>query len=170
MPKKLGPPQPCECGCGAMARRRYLSGHNRPVRHRKSPVDYLIEDRGYATPCWVWQQGKSKQGYGMVALGGKRFLMHRVMYEQSFGPVPEGLELDHLCRIRHCINPAHLEAVTHAVNTQRGARAKLNEDLVRQAKGRNRAGESHVSIARSFGVDPSIICDLVNGRIWKGVV
>ena len=53
---------------------------------------------------------------------------HKMMYEHVNGPVPEGLELDHLCHVRHCVNPAHLEAVTHAENVKRGEAGLHNPD------------------------------------------
>ena len=55
-----------------------------------------------------------------MKLGEKKFA-HRIGYEQLVGPIPKGLELDHLCRVRHCVNPDHLEPVTHKENTLRGS-------------------------------------------------
>jgi hypothetical protein len=55
---------------------------------------------------------------------GKKVLVHRWFYEQANGPIPDGLELDHLCRNPRCCNPAHLEAVTHAENMARGKAAQ----------------------------------------------
>lgn len=70
--------------------------------------------------CWVWQKGKSRDGYARIQVGRKSRDAYRVAYEAFVGPVPEGLELDHLCRNRACINPAHLEPVTRRVNVLRG--------------------------------------------------
>lgn len=76
--------------------------------------------------CWEWTAGKTKAGYGKFRVGsqtdGTRRLAeaHRWAYEHSVGPIPEGLELDHLCRNRACVNPAHLEPVTRRVNCLRG--------------------------------------------------
>lgn len=77
--------------------------------------------------CWIWIGDISDKGYGRVRRGpvgasgrpSYRFA-HRVIYELERGPVPDGLELDHLCRVRCCVNPDHLEAVTHAQNMERG--------------------------------------------------
>lgn len=69
--------------------------------------------------CWVWQRGRTKNGYGRAA----GVYTHRLAYELAHGPIPDGTEIDHLCRVRACCNPAHLEAVTHAENVARGARA-----------------------------------------------
>lgn len=72
------------------------------------------------TGCWLWTRGKTAKGYGVVYHCGKQLYAHRVAYELVKGPIPDGLELDHLCRVHACINPDHLEAVTHKVNTHRG--------------------------------------------------
>jgi hypothetical protein len=68
--------------------------------------------------CLLWT-GCRVKGYGYVAEGQAPRLVHQLMYEWFIGPVPFGMEIDHLCRIRHCAAPAHLEAVTHAENLRR---------------------------------------------------
>lgn len=74
-----------------------------------------------ATGCWFWQGRLDKQGYGQVFhLNGRSPMVHKVMYELYNGPVPDGLELDHLCQNPSCIYPKHLEPVTHSVNILRG--------------------------------------------------
>lgn len=75
-----------------------------------------------ATGCWVWSGAVSDKGkwvYGIVAHHGKLHMAHRVMYERKVGVIPVGLELDHLCRNTRCINPSHLEPVTHRENIAR---------------------------------------------------
>lgn len=82
---------------------------------------FVVMDRGYATSCWVWTGAHNPKGYGLVGRDdGESSAIHRRMYELHIGPIPDGLELDHLCRVRDCCNPAHLEAVTHAENCRRG--------------------------------------------------
>lgn len=71
------------------------------------------------TPC-ILARWKSKNGYGLVRVAGKLRLAHRYAYEQQVGPIPTGMDLDHLCRNRQCMNPEHLEPVTRKVNLQRG--------------------------------------------------
>lgn len=66
------------------------------------------------TRCWLFEGPLNDKGYGYSS-----DLVHRVVYEILVGPIPEGLELDHLCRVRNCYNPAHLEPVTHAENMRR---------------------------------------------------
>lgn len=78
-----------------------------------------IEDRYITEPntgCWLWIGGVNAHGYGVFRKG----LAHRWSYRRYRGEIPKGLELDHLCRTRCCINPDHLEAVTHKENCLRG--------------------------------------------------
>jgi hypothetical protein len=70
-------------------------------------------------PCWVWT-ASTMEGYGSFWIDGKSIGAHRMTYGWFVGEVPEGHEIDHLCRVRHCVNPAHLEAVTHWTNVVRG--------------------------------------------------
>ncbi len=74
--------------------------------------------------CWEWTGTKYTQGYGSFIVDGRRCPAHRVAYETLVGPIPEGLECDHLCRNRPCVNPAHIEPVTSSVNTLRGDHAQ----------------------------------------------
>lgn len=73
-----------------------------------------------ASKCWIWQTAKDAKGYGRVVLHGERFYAHRSAYETFVGPIPEGLQIDHLCRRPSCVNPAHLEPVTAEENIRRG--------------------------------------------------
>lgn len=70
--------------------------------------------------CWIWTGHKNRCGYGRLTVDGRRIAAHRLAYELLVGPVPDGLELDHLCRNRACVRPSHLEPVTHRENTLRG--------------------------------------------------
>lgn len=70
--------------------------------------------------CWLWVGARGPKGYGNLWVLGKLVGAYRFFYEQFKGPVPEGLELDHLCRTPPCVNPAHLEPVTSRTNTLRG--------------------------------------------------
>lgn len=70
--------------------------------------------------CWLWTGARNAKGYGSISNGnGSSDLVHRVSYSRLIGPIPNGLQIDHLCMVPACCNPAHLEAVTGAENIRR---------------------------------------------------
>lgn len=73
--------------------------------------------------CWLWRghiDTLPGHGYGRYGNNRNRKQAHRLVYELLKGPIPQGLELDHLCRMRNCVRPDHLEAVSHRINVLRG--------------------------------------------------
>lgn len=70
--------------------------------------------------CWLWQGALNSDGYGTLRVSGRRMRAHRFAYESFVGPIGEGLTIDHLCRVRNCVNPGHLEPVTCRENLMRG--------------------------------------------------
>ena len=78
-------------------------------------------DKRDADQCWPWLASFYRNGYGQFGHTGA----HRFSYELHHGPIPDGKVIDHTCGQRYCVNPAHLEAVTQAVNTQRGYGASV---------------------------------------------
>lgn len=70
--------------------------------------------------CWIWKAGKSRRGYGKFWHNDYTWLVYKWAFENLVGPVPKGLTLDHLCRNRLCVNPAHLEPVSAVENVMRG--------------------------------------------------
>lgn len=74
------------------------------------------------TPCWLWTRELDEKGYARFRYATKQWhgRAHNVSYKMFIGPIPDGLEIDHLCRRRHCVNPVHLEAVTYWTNQLRG--------------------------------------------------
>lgn len=132
----------CWCGCGektaiaskTQRSRKTFAGepYRYIIRHPALVVTQTISERLWpkVSPqpggCWHWTGFLDKAGYGRIRSEGGRMgeslLAHRVTYELKYGDIPKGLELDHLCRNRRCVNPDHLEAVTHQENVARGAR------------------------------------------------
>lgn len=121
-------------GCDKVARRRgWCPMHYTRRRYDGDPgAPEALSDRGDPTgerrlasrarregDCLRWTGSRTPAGYGQMSVAGRLVGVHRVAYELAVGPVPEGLEIDHLCRVRDCINPDHLEVVTHAENVRR---------------------------------------------------
>lgn len=92
-----------------------------PVRRGAPASDrfwcYVIQSGA----CWLWVGNKRPNGYGRFWTGETYTGAHQWSYEHFVGPVPDGCELDHLCRVRHCVRPDHLEPVDHRTNVNRGA-------------------------------------------------
>lgn len=189
MPKLEGPgPNPsglCMCGCGQMTRlapqgisrlgwvagkpTAYLNGHN---DHDVVDVGYTIRDMGYTTPCWIGNGGRTGAGYTLMKTAPRtpQVYIHRVMYERVNGPIPEGLELDHLCRQRACCNPEHLEPVTHIENVRRGSATKLTAARVLEIRELLARGVFHREIARRFGIGKTSVGSIATGLSWRDVV
>lgn len=118
-----------ECGlpvhCGGMCAKHYA----RQVRHGDTegggrrlpwPESLLQRMEPQANGCIYFTGYIRPDGYGNMARNGTQIRSHRAAYEHFVGPIPEGMEVDHLCRHRQCCNPDHLEVVTHAENMARG--------------------------------------------------
>lgn len=78
----------------------------------------------HANGCWEWTGAFDRSGYGAFKDQGKKINSHRWSYRHFKGEPPKGLDIDHLCRVRKCVSPEHLEAVTRKVNVQRGLAAQ----------------------------------------------
>lgn len=94
-----------------------MSNQHVPLRVRFESGYMPVSESG----CWLWMRFLEKGGYGLIHSDHKAKRAHRVGYELYRGQIPQGLTLDHLCRVRCCVNPWHLEAVTIGQNVLRGA-------------------------------------------------
>lgn len=87
---------------------------------KRNPHERFWEKVDTSGECWLWTAYLDYKGYGRLHVGDKVILAHRWAYEALVGPIPEGLTVDHLCRVRRCVNPYHLEAVSATENVMRG--------------------------------------------------
>lgn len=115
-----------------------------------------------STGCWVWR-GTSKRGYGQITVGRRQLRAHRYAYELLIGPIPESLQIDHLCSTPACVNPTHMEPVTQAENVRRAferARAHPTEP-------RSQCRNGHpLTVENTYG--PFHACRLCAGSAARG--
>lgn len=128
---------------------------------RATPVEIRLwsrVDRKGPEECWPWTAYLGKDGYGMLRHNGRQQNAHRVAYELLIGPIPDGLQLDHLCRVRHCVNPAHLEPVTREENIRRG--------ILHERRGAHERAKTHCRQGHEFTPE-SIVNRSRGGRDCK---
>lgn len=83
-------------------------------------IERIMQHSDRSSDCWLWTRSLDGKGYASIKVDGRMQLAHRLSYTSLVGPIPKGLVLDHLCRVRRCVNPAHLEPVTDRENILRG--------------------------------------------------
>lgn len=166
----------CECGCCGEApianrnsktkgwikgkSKRYIHNHHR----RLSGVEYIVDEK---TNCWIWQRSKDAHGYGFIGIGNRKTIRaHRHYYEKYKGKISQGLQLDHLCRNKSCVNPDHLEPVTNAENQRRGARAKLSYVKVKKIKKLYKNGKTMRELGMMFDISHTNISKAIRGKSW----
>lgn len=179
-PEGPNPSGLCMCGCGrptSIAKRsttwngnvkgkpvRYIVGHS----SRKQGPQYIVDPD---TGCWIWQRFRDRKGYGVIGVGGHKVRRaHIVFYEQKYGPVPEGKELDHFkCHNRACCNPDHVEPVPHRVNVWRGRLAKITLEDARKIRdlAARPDGPTALELARLFGISRSSVYHIRSHRTWR---
>jgi hypothetical protein len=160
----------CECGCGEptkSARARFLYQHHR----RLSPVEYIEEDRGGETPCWIWQRALAS-GYGAAWDNGRRITAQRLIYKRHRGPIPDDYHLHHLCvemgyGTTRCVNPDHLKPVPPVENTRRGRRAKFTLQTARKVRRLYSEGQTLTEIAHEIGTSLQNVYAIVNNKSWR---
>lgn len=185
-PRPTEPPNPtglCQCGCGGKTERAKYSNHQRGHlageyrrfifgHHARKQFEreWIEVDCGFTSPCWVWQGLMTGKGYGKIMPQGQHRYVpaHRYTFERHKGEIPDGLDLDHLCRNRACVNPDHLEPVTTAVNNQRGAMTKITPDQVREIR-RLKGTMRQKDIGAMFGIGQAQVSVIHRGEAWKNV-
>jgi hypothetical protein len=93
-----------------------------PIRQRFSLTErawWALARQSDGDDCWLWEGPVDREGYGRAQVGPTLAYVHVLVYEEFVGSVPEGKELDHTCRVRHCANWCHVEPVTHQQNCAR---------------------------------------------------
>ena len=116
------------------------------------------------TGCWRWFGNTANNGYGrFCAKGDRRYLAHRWSYEHFKGPIPDGMEIDHTCGKRDCVNPDHLEAVTHYENLRRAPGSIMNRVKRGEVLGR-RKQQLIEKVMRAWPVCSPFVLDIRGGE------
>lgn len=135
-----------------------------PARGRER-ADYVIGEGG----CWIWAKARTADGYGAINRDGET-LAHRWFYARENGPVPNGLQIDHLCGVRACVNPDHLEPVTQTENVRRGAVTKLRPAEVREIREAANAGDEGLqAIGDRYGIGKGHVWRIKMGLAWRDI-
>ena len=138
--------------------------------------DNIYEDE---SSCWLWRGRKDHHGYGRFNAGGKNIPAHKYSFEYFKGPLPEGLEIHHKCRIRNCVKPTHLEPVTHRENMQlaamdraysgsRNSQAKYTEADVKAVRRMRKNGVPVRKISQQKGIPERTVYYMLKEG-WKHV-
>lgn len=152
---------------------RGLDDRCHECRHRiaeyKSTPPYSIDPN---TGCWNWNKGLNVHGYAKITIwadgASKTYPGHRLYYERHKGPIPVGLELDHTCRNRRCVNPDHLEPVTGVENVRRAVSTILTVERVREMR-RLYGTLSVPQLAKRYGIAKSTVYAVLSRQRWKDV-
>jgi hypothetical protein len=151
-----------------------------PSRVLRMESDYIIEDRGYESPCWIWQGDTERNGYGRIYQDGKRHKAHRFMYERFVGPIPERHYLHHKCEQPLCVNPDHLTPKKPGAHLN-GHRSPEWYKTIQERRQANppphvaemrklyESGEyTQVAIGKMFGRSHKYVHEVVHYKVWAG--
>lgn len=192
----------CMCGCGKPAPIATATDKNRG-RVKGKPLRYIahhqmggpdaasIARRFWAKvdksvdpdACWVAHHGRHKSGYGQLRVNGKTQLAHRVVWQLTFGSIPEGLFVLHKCDTPACVNPAHLfvgtpaDNMTDMVNKGRSLHryggaspsARLKQWQIDDIREQSTKGVTRTDLAKKYGVTQSHVSSIVLHKCWKSV-
>lgn len=136
--------------------------HGGRTPRQRLTASYVIE----ATGCWRWTKALTTVGYGHFHYAGRYYQAHRLMYGLVKGPT-KAATIDHLCRNRWCVNPAHLEPVTHRENIRRGQGTRLNPERIALIYELADRGFSQRAIGRLLTIDHSTVCRVLKGERWS---
>lgn len=183
----------CACGCRTLITtrdakgraRRFCQGHHSRVQ--RNPGNYVartleelrrvMEERTIPEPmsgCHIWLGTILSNGYGQVAMAGKKVSTHRVAWLLSHGEIPGGMYVCHRCDNKQCVNPAHLFLGrpvdnTHDAMDKGRQRSVLTVGRVAEIHRRLAAGETQSAIAKGWGIHPSTISYVNTGTTWRHV-
>lgn len=120
------------------------------------------------TGCWDWQKSKVKGGYGRVYNKGKSVPAHKFYYEEKFGEIPENYEMHHKCGNPGCVNPDHLEAITHTENIRHRNFTKLSMEKAKEIREMYSTGNYlQREIAVLYGVCRQTVNYLIQDKTWR---
>ena len=151
----------CSKECWLINHRNFV----RPVETDEQVFKRFMANVKKTKECWNWTAGVDSSEYGMINVRKKSLKAHRYAYQYWKGKIEDGLQIDHICKNRRCVNPNHLECVTQTENIRRGVNTKLKINQVLEIK-KLFDHMSFTDIGKKYGVARPTIADIYYGRSW----